>query len=84
AQVRKYAEPVDRESARELLAKRIVTQPEPPPAPMPGRAGGGKRPPPSTFETILKSPTTRTLANTVLRGVLGALLGSAVRRRPRL
>jgi len=84
AQVKKYTEAIDRESARELLAKRMADVPEPAPAPIPGRSGGSRRPPPGTLETILKSPTTRSLANTVLRGVLGALLGSAARRRPRL
>jgi len=87
AQVTRYATAIDRESARELLAKRMADVPDQVPAPLPGRSGGtvgGRRPPPSTLETILKSPTTRSLANTVVRGVLGALLGSAARRRPRL
>ncbi len=86
AQVKKYAEAIDRESARELLAKRMADVPEPAPAPLPGRPGGtaGRRPPPSTLEKIFRSPTTRSVANTVVRGVLGALLGSAARRRPRL
>jgi len=86
-QARKYAQAVDRESAREILAGRMTAAPEaapmPGPAPLPGRAGGSRRAPPSTLETILKSPTTRSLANTVMRGVLGALLGTRARRRPR-
>jgi hypothetical protein len=49
------------------------------------RARAGKEPP-SAFETILKSPVTRTVAGTITRGLMGALLGSLgvkATRRPR-
>jgi len=59
-QVRRYAEDVDRESAREILAGRQ---------------------PPSAFEAILKSPVTRTVAGTITRTLMGALLGPSRRRR---
>jgi hypothetical protein len=90
-QVRKYATPVDRDSARERLATRVAPQtaapagapaqqaqwqPAPAPAPAPQR---GAKVPPTTFEQILKSPVTRTVAGAVTRGIMGALLGS--RRR---
>jgi len=91
AQVRKYATAVDRESAREMLSARAAAvAPDAPeveeqaaPAPR-GRAG---KEPPSTFEQILKSPVTRTVAGVVTRGLMGALMGSlgvsAARRRRR-
>jgi len=92
AQVRKYATAIDRESAREMLSERAAahadadaqaTAEQEEPAPR-GRAG---KAPPSTFEQILKSPVTRTVAGAVTRGLMGALLGSlgvsAARRRRR-
>jgi uncharacterized protein len=94
AQVRKYATAIDRESAREMLSARAaaaapaaddVREAGEQEAPAP-RARAGKAPP-STFEQILKSPVTRTVAGAVTRGLMGALLGSlgvsAARRRRR-
>jgi len=75
AQVRKYATAVDRDSARELLARRVA----PAAAPADEAAPRGRHEP-STFEQILKSPVTRTVAGEITRGVLGALLGSPRRR----
>lgn len=89
-QARKYAQAVDKESARERLAARVAPaapavaadaptgQWQPASAPAPAQRGGAK-PPPSTFEQIMKSPVTRTVAGAVTRGIMGALLGS--RRR---
>ena len=89
-QARKYANAVDRESARERLASRVAPaapataadapagQWQPAPAPAPAQRGGAK-PPPSTFDQILKSPVTRTVAGVITRGLMGALLGT--RRR---
>ena len=89
-QARKYAEAVDRESARERLASRIAPattsaptnapdpQWQPAPAPAPAQRRGAKAPP-TTFEQIMKSPVTRTVAGAVTRGIMGALLGT--RRR---
>ncbi len=88
-QVREYAQTVDRESAREILAERAAAAVESeapheraPAAGDVARGGRTTRQPPGTFEKILKSPVTRSVANTVARGLLGALLGSmGVRRR---
>ena len=41
----------------------------------------GAREPETTFEQILKSPVTRTVAGAVTRGLLGTLLGIPSRRR---
>jgi uncharacterized protein len=93
AQVRKYATAIDRESARELLSERAAAAAPAAEAPEAAereapapRARAGKEPP-STFEQILKSPVTRTVAGAVTRGLMGALLGSlgvsAARRRRR-
>ena len=83
AQVRKYAQAVDRESAEEKLAAN-----KPVGVPDAGRARAGGRAPaeePSRLEMILKSPVARTVATTVAgavaRGLMGALLGSSRRRR---
>jgi hypothetical protein len=84
AQVREYAEPIDRESAREMLAERATPAVEEEPlsdrvhmpsdrGPAPARTG---RQPPGTFEQILKSPVTRSVATTITRGLMGALLGT--------
>lgn len=83
-QVKKYATDIDRESAREMLAAKAAsvqtaaaeTQASAPAAPV-SRAG---KAPPSTFEQIMKSPVTRTVAGAVTRGIMGALLGSPRRR----
>lgn len=90
AQVRKYAQPVDRESAREMLARRIVPDEggvraggEASSAPLPRvepRRAPAKQPP-SVFQQILKSPVTRTVAGAVTRGIMGAILGAPRRRR---
>jgi uncharacterized protein len=91
AQVRKYATAIDRESAREMLSARAAAaapdqdesddetaqQAERAPAP---RTRAGKEPP-STFEQVLKSPMARTVAGTITRGLMGALMGSLGIRR---
>jgi len=85
AQVKEYAQAVDRESAREMLAARMTpagaavgggSEPEAPR----GRAAAGAA---DTLGQILKSPLTRTIAGVVTRGLMGALLGSPPRRRRR-
>jgi hypothetical protein len=76
AQVREYAQAVDRDSAREMLGQRIAQAP--PQAAQPALRG---RPPPSTMEQILKSPVTKAVATTVVRGIFGALVGPPPRRR---
>jgi DNA helicase HerA-like ATPase len=91
AQVREYAQAVDRESAREMLAVRAQTA-EAATASAPASTSDTSRPPrtgrqqPGTFEQILKSPVTRSVATTITRGLLGALLGTMglrTRRSPR-
>ena len=87
-QVREYATAIDRESARELLAARLAPAaasadddaPVAREAAATPRARAAKAPP-STFEQILKSPIARTVAGAVTRGIMGALLGPARRRR---
>jgi hypothetical protein len=94
-QARRYAADVDRESAREILAGRAaaaapsfdVRVPDAPvarapraPAPRAPAPRAGRQPP-STFESILRSPVTRTVAGTITRTLMGALLGTSRRRR---
>ena len=84
AQVKEYATPIDRESAREMLAKRVAPAAQasdaldaasPAAAPGPARSGGrAPKVEPSTFEKVMKSPLTRTVAGVVARGIMGALL----------
>lgn len=88
-QVKKYSQPIDRESAREKLAARVSPQAMPQPgssepesAPQAQPRRGGKEPP-STFDQIMKSPVTRTVAGAITRGLMGALLGSPRRRSTR-
>lgn len=82
-QVREYSERIDRESAHELLAERAAAAAESRYERAPARGPGGSasperttRQPAGTFEQILKSPVTRSVATTITRGLLGALLGS--------
>jgi hypothetical protein len=90
AQVRKYATAVDRESAREMLTARATAASaeqeddeaeEAERVEAPARSGRAAKEPPTTFETILKSPIARTVAGTVTRGLMGALMGSLGIRR---
>ena len=92
-QVKKYAQAIDRESAREKLAARVVpvAAPEaaaaqsretqssysPPPAAPATRRG---KEPPGAFAQILKSPVARTVAGAITRGLMGALVGAPRRR----
>jgi hypothetical protein len=90
AQVREYATPVDRESAREMLAARAADAARaaadqaasgaPPTATKAGRSRA-TREPKSALEQALSSPLARTVAGVVTRGLMGALLGSTRRRR---
>jgi len=86
AQIKKYAQDIDRESAREMLAARVAPPPaaaqgsSTPGAPAPAPSRGGAKPAPGAFERILKSPVARSVATQLTRGILGALLGSGRRR----
>ncbi len=81
-QVRKYAQAIDRESARETLAARVA------PAGQTGFDAQAPRPTSEravdTFNQILRSPITSRVATVVAgaitRGVLGAILGPPRRR----
>ena len=83
-QVKKYAQPIDRESAREKLAARVApaadqgsaASPSAPPSSAPASRRPAKEPP-SALDQIMKSPVTRTVAGTITRGLMGALLRSA-------
>ena len=79
AQVKKYRQAVDRESAEEKLATPSAEAAEPS-SPL---ARG--KPEPSTLEKVLRSPVARAVATTVsgalARGILGALVGPPRRRR---
>ena len=79
--MREYAQAVDRESAREMLAARMASQEPPLETPAPSRRG--TKEPPSTIEQVLNSPTARTIAGQITRGLMGALLGTPPRRRRR-
>jgi hypothetical protein len=85
AQIKKYAQDIDRESAREMLAARVAPPaatpgPSTSSAPAPASSRGGAKPGPGAFEKILKSPVVRSVATQLTRGILGALLGSGRRR----
>jgi DNA double-strand break repair helicase HerA and related ATPase len=87
AQIKKYAQAVDRESARELLAARATApttidrdRAAPAPAPSAPAPRRGAKPPPNPIEQILKSPVARTVAGQLTRGLLGALLGGTRKR----
>ena len=80
AQVAKYGTDVDRESARESLAKRVQQAAQAEAAAPAPRTTRATKAPPTVLEQVLKSPTTRTIAGAVTRGLMGALLGGRRRR----
>lgn len=79
----KYSEVFDRDSAHEMLSRRVqqaTTQKEVESAPKP--RGRAPKPEPSTFEQVMKSPVTNTVIREVTRGLLGILgLRTTTRRR---
>ena len=88
-QVRRYATAVDRDSAREMLARRLESppaEPAPPPArPAPARPAPARpapaRPAPDPVSQVLRSPMARTVAREITRGLMGALFGPPPRHR---
>ncbi len=78
-QVREYATPLDRESAREILAERALAAP--PAAAVDTPRSRGTKEPPSNLDKVLRSSMARTVVGVVARGIMGALLGSRARRR---
>jgi hypothetical protein len=82
--VSEYARAVDRESAREILAERAArTAADAPVGVPPAARGRATKAPPSTLDKVLKSSMARTVVGVVARGIMGALLGTTVRRRRR-
>ncbi|MGK2963520.1 MAG: helicase HerA-like domain-containing protein [Gemmatimonadaceae bacterium] len=89
-QVKKYVADIDRESAREMLAARVAppagsTVPTSDGAAKVPKAPRGRAPkaPVGAFEQLMKSPVARTVAGTITRGLMGALLGTPRRRTTR-
>jgi DNA helicase HerA-like ATPase len=98
AQVRKYAEDLDRESAREILQSRAEDAAADTARRDDGdrdadrgrgqdddrrSGGGGRKEKPGLLSQILRSPVARSVATQVTRGLMGALLGTGSRRRRR-
>ncbi|HEX5725665.1 MAG TPA: helicase HerA-like domain-containing protein [Longimicrobiaceae bacterium] len=92
-QVRRYAEDIDRTSAREMLERRVLGRDEEEDDHRGRRderdhddrrsRGGRGRQPQGAVDRILKSPVVRGVANEITRGLMGALLGRPGRRRRR-
>lgn len=92
-QVKEYAQAIDRDSARELLAQRVAKDEAEAAKVEAGqdedaeqavtRGARTARQEPGAFEKVLKSPVVRTVAGALTRGLLGALLGAPPRRAPR-
>ncbi len=87
-QVKEYAQAVDRESAREMLAAKMTADAGDEASAKAGKAAPA--PAPSGLDALagaLNSPIVKTIAGRattqVLRGVMGALLGTPARRRRR-
>jgi uncharacterized protein len=89
SQVREYATPVDRDSAREMLAARAAdtgrtataSEGRIPASATRTERSRSTREPRSALEDALNSPLARTVAGVVTRGLMGALLGGTRRRR---
>jgi hypothetical protein len=87
----KYNEAIDRESAYEMLNKKLEVSSTPkdfqlPKYDTPKQPRGRPKEEKSTFEKVLTSSTTKQIGNTVVRelarGILGVLgLGGSTRRR---
>jgi hypothetical protein len=75
---RKYRNPVDPQSAFELLDAKMKSAPDEAATPTPGRPARAEK---STFEEVLASPMARQVGRELVRGVFGMLFGSTPRRR---
>ncbi|MBK9292780.1 MAG: DUF853 family protein [Bacteroidetes bacterium] len=72
--VSKYNTTIDRNSAFEMLQRKLEQSSDQAPSGTSGRSGpGSQRREPSTFETVMKSPVTTTIIREVTRGLLGVL-----------
>lgn len=83
---RVYNEEIDRESAFEILEKRMQGRAEEAPPPATGSPKRAPQPEPSTFEKMTKNPMARQVGNTIVRELTRGLLGvlgirSTARRR---
>jgi uncharacterized protein len=79
AQVAHYATAIDRDSAYEMLARRLRPAPSEPESEPPRDRPRSE--PDSSWTDVLRSPVAKTIATEVTRGILGALLGKRPRRR---
>ena len=80
----KYSEAFDRDSAHEMLARKVqqaAAEKEKEVAAKP--RGKAQKPAPSTFEQVMKSPVTNTVIREVTRGLLGILGFRTTTRRRR-
>ena len=80
----KYSEAFDRDSAHEMLARKVqqaAAEKEKEVAAKP--RGRAQKPEPSTFEQVMKSPVTNTVIREVTRGLLGILGFRTTTRRRR-
>jgi hypothetical protein len=78
---KKYATSIDRESARELLARKMADLPDDEPIAQPQQKEEG-----GMFDAVvgvMKSPLGRAIGKEVVRGVFGLLGGTPTRRRRR-
>jgi hypothetical protein len=74
SQVRKYREPINRVSAEEKLEGQAASSTAAAPAATGRRA-------PSTLETILRSPVTRSVAVTISGAIARGIMNTILRRR---
>jgi DNA helicase HerA-like ATPase len=74
---RKYKEPVDPQSAFEILEEKMERNDEEDSKTSPARGRKEK----STFEQVIASPVARQVGREIVRGVFGMLFGTTTRRR---
>jgi hypothetical protein len=77
---KKYSEPVDRQSAFEMLEQRMLSQAQESPATKPA---GRPRTEKSTFEQAMSSPVAKQIGRELVRGVFGVLFGTSIQRSVR-
>jgi uncharacterized protein len=79
---KKYSEPVDPQSAFEMLDERMRQEEESEVVPAP-KSGGRAKVEKSTFEKAMASPVAKQVGRELVRGVFGVLFGTSVQRRVR-
>lgn len=80
---KKYKDPVDPESAFELLSEKMKRDEEEETKPVRDNSTARRRQEKSTFEEVLGSPVAKQVGKEVVRGIFGMLFGSAPRRSSR-